>query len=225
MTKSEIVEAVHDKTRRLAENVIDMEGLYVECLQEMCRAYRWPWRRKWATFPTVAATATYDLTSTSASLPGATDIEEFIGVFRIDSATSQTELVPIDDETAMVAAQASAEQGEVTGYFLEPGSHSTIHLVKVPAAVVNLRAVYWAIPNPESSTGTIPLLPPVYHHILKKRMEAEVWACLPGEGIESPNYRKAMSQYLAGLEQALMKTRTAVGQTNRFASAEAVRST
>jgi hypothetical protein len=225
MDKETLFQRVHNKTRRLADGVLEMEGIYVECLQELCMEMRWPWRRKRLAFSTVAGTSTYNLHSTSVVSGITEEIEEIIRLIYVNG-TDAFKVEVITDPETMEAAQAATATGEPTGYFLEPGTDATVHLDPIPAAVYTMKVLYWAIPNPADSTTTIPLLPSKYHGVLQARMEAEVWSSLPGEGVESPNYVKAVQKYQHRLENMMAKSKFSVEESRDWlVHDEAVQST
>lgn len=226
MTRDEAVDRTHQRTRRLAENAgIDMQIIYADNLQDLCLAYRFPWRKKWHTFSSIVGTGQYDLT-TSTNGTG-TDVEELIRIIRVDSATSQTELDYISDPTTEMFQQHSTTTGDPAGYFVVPGTISTIQLVDTPNAVKTYRYLYWAVPAPaaDDSVEAIPLLPSIYHHVLVSLMVMDVWESLPGEGIESPNYQKAAAKAQRQI-QGMMDRHLSVQEKREFITkVEAIRST
>jgi hypothetical protein len=225
MDKATLFEEVHVDTRRLGEGVVNMERIYVNALQRVCAAARFEWRKKWVTFSTVAGTATYNLHSTSVVSGATEEVDEIIGLYRIDSATEQPKLIPVFDPDEMVAIQHSTDSGEPTKWLLEPGTDATVHLWKKPNSVQTIRVLIWAIPNPSEDTLTIPLLPSRYHRVLQKVMEADVWRKLPGEGVESPNYVKAARDAEYDLAQMVEKVNFSTQKERTFARSGAVVST
>jgi hypothetical protein len=226
LTIDEIIERTHQRTQRLAENSgLDMRALYLDCLQELCAENRWPWRRKWTSFTTTSGTATYDLSDSAGANAG--DLEEIESVKLINSATDTPDITVVTDPDTMISIQESTDTGDPASYFLEPGSSQTIHLYPTPDGTKTIRITYWAIPNPaaDNTDTSIPLLPAIDHRVLLKRMCAEVWSLLPGEGIESPNYVKVMQQYEKGLELMLAKYNFSTRAQRRWVSNDAIRST
>lgn len=223
MTKSQIIELAHQRTGRKNEGKdFKLESVVDECLADLLMEMRWHWRRKWLTFTTVAAVATYDLTDTTIVTDAVGDIEEVITVIRKNSPTDIFELDPVTDPAQMTVIKYTTDAGDPTRYFLEPGTEATLHLDPIPNSVRTIRVPYWAIANPELdvSSDTIILLPTKYHFILLQYVIAVFWSMLPGEGVAGPNASAAFSLYQSRLDKLKSKHNFSTGEKREFKSRE-----
>lgn len=226
MTITEIIERAHQATgyKLAGRDGFDYRGIVIGCLQNLCREYRWHWRRKRATFASVAGTETYDLTSSSYG--DADDLEEMIAVYFV-VGTEVKEVNPTFKTDDMVTDLISTSSGDPGRYHLEPGTAATLRFDKCSNART-FYYFYWAIPNPasEDSSDTIPLLPSMYHYVLLQYVIAVFWSMLAGEGVQGPNAQASYNLYRLQVELMKSKGMFSTQDFRVFKSKEAaVRST
>jgi hypothetical protein len=220
LTITELIERAHQRTGRKNEGKeIDLRGMVISALQDLCRENRWPFRRMRGTFTSVAGTKTYDLTS--ATYGDMDDLEEVIAVYYVNGTTVY-KVGPSAQSDDMVSDLIATDSGDPSRYTLEPGTEGTIRFDKC-SSVRTFYVYYWAIPNPsiEDTDDTIALLPSKYHYVLLQYVTAMFWALLPGEGISGPNATAAYNLYLRQLDLMKRKSAFSTQETRSFKSTEA----
>lgn len=196
MTRNEIVTLANQRTEfRLEAQGLDL--WFIQAIQRFARESRFWWRKSRKTFVSVPGTQEYDLFAAAGG--DADDLEQIMAVLR---ATDQGELDPIVGEVSQEAALQNVTNDEPSGYFIKPGTTSTL-CFNCPAASAKTYALhYWAIPNPSTDTSddTVPLVPPIYHAVIADAMVADI--CEQLFGSESTRYLAAKARYDKGLMEA-----------------------
>jgi hypothetical protein len=82
-------------------------------------------------------------------------------------------------------------------YFMMPGMFLVLCITPVPTGGWPITIDYWSCPNVslDSLAEQIPLVPAYLHHVLLKRLEAQIFRYTLGEG--AAKYQAAMSEYSA----------------------------
>lgn len=217
-TIDQIVEAANKQTERRAEGQLDLRLEFFQALQELIHECRFWWAKKTTTFNTVIGTATYDLSS--GSVANAQDVEEIIGVWRIDSATENVELTPILEPADQVAAIEATASADVGSYMVEPGAWQTLRLGAPANAVKKLRVLYWAGVNPDydASDSAVPLVPGPLHWGLVIAVKRRILEFLYGQN--DPRYLVAEAQYRNFVQKAAHKPRFTTNAQREFRSGE-----
>jgi hypothetical protein len=180
-------------------------------LQTLIMEKRWSWRRKVAMFQMQAGAWQYDLTLPAASGgANARDLHQFVkhGVKYYPNAGQPTrygEITPLferDLQTAAIYTNTYFPQpGTPSQYFIMPGMFLVLCLTPVPNANYPITIDYWACPNIsyDAMGEQIPLIPAFMHHVLLKRLEAQIFRYTLGEG--AAKYQAAMGEYTAYVAQ------------------------
>jgi len=181
LTVQQVVEIANKRTERRGEKKLDLTLEFWSALQEFCRENHFWWRRKTYRFSTAIGTVSYDLTSSSGA--NAADIDEVIRAYRIDSATSKTELQPLLDTEKQAAAYEATANSEPSQYFISGASPPTFHLSAPADRVIPIRIEAWATPQiPEDlASEAIPLVPYSIRWALADVLEYRILSVLLGE--------------------------------------------
>jgi len=161
---------------------------------------RWPWRRKNAILQLQGGVWQYDLSNNSV------DLHQFVkhGVHYYPNASQPTnwaEITPMferDLQTAAIYAnQFVGSVGPPQKYFMMPGQFLVLALDRLPDQNYNATIDYWSVPNVaiDSMPTSVPLVPGFLHHVVIKKMEAQILRFCLGEG--SGRYQAAMTEYSA----------------------------
>lgn len=190
MTRSDIIELANQLTERKAEKVLNLNLLFSHVLQDFCGRNRYWWRRWSVTFTITAGTQTYDLTtiSTTPSLSEIT-VEEIIKVGLILPGQNPpvSYLIPIFDEEGYIEMSQGlnpsglAEAVAPGRYTMYAGDYKTL-LFDIPDNNYTMQLVFWAMPNPNTDTtsNSVPLVPPAHHKALVSGMEQRIWETIFG---------------------------------------------
>jgi hypothetical protein len=136
--------------------------------------------------------------------PNARDLHQFVkhGVKYFPNGGTPpqwAEITPMferENQTSAIYTNLNAPvPGSPSQYFFMPGAFLLLCLSPVPDQNYPIMIDYWACPNlPPDSTGEqIPLVPAFLHHVLLKRLEAQIFRYTIGEG--ATKYQAAMAEY------------------------------
>lgn len=199
-TASNLIELADRRTERRGSKTLDLNGEFVMALQHLCMEKRWYWRRKFAVMQLQAGVWQYDLSQASPG-PNAGDIQQFVkhGVKYYPNPPSDNqwgELTPLFERDAQANAiyqNAYAPRPQPPRqYFMNP--HLVLNITPLPDRVYPMTLDYWACPIIVDSLGeSIPLVPAFMHHVLLKRLEAQIFRYTIGEG--AAKYQAAMGEY------------------------------
>ena len=228
MTRQEVLDLANQLTEHKAESVISLPLLYQHVLQEFCGENRFWWRKQRFSFNTAGGTPTYDL-STQASTYGLKDvaIEEVVKVYLLqDSAPTLVEVLPVFDDLTLIEAAESTLQDQPGTYTFDLNDYKTVRLIDIPDKAYKIWVTAWMMPNPASDTtsDTVPLVPPWLHRAIVHGMEKYIWRVVYGQ--EDPKTLTAQAAYDKAIIQAQMRPRFTTQFTSQLISSEdAVRST
>lgn len=232
MTRTEIIELVHQNTERKWEK-LNIRAAMSIVLQDFCARNRFWWRKGSFSFNTMQGTPTYDLTLITTT-PALTElaIEEIIVLQMFQSATPQlVTMEPVlDDEQIGFMVEgfnANGTAGQVTPerYTFDPNDYKVIR-IDAPNGVYKLRAQCWLMPNPQSDSvnDAIPLVPPWHHKTIVAGMEAYIWKRVYGPGDDK--YITAKQEYEDDILNAQARPSFTTNRANHMVSSEqAIRST
>lgn len=200
-TTSMLIELADRRTERRGSKTLDLNSEFVMALQFFCMELRWSWRRKLTVWNLTAGVWQYDL---SASAPGADagDMQQIVkhGVryYPNPNASSWGELTPMFERNLQSAAsyqnQYAPSPAPPRQYFINP--FMVFNVTPVPDQNYPISIDYWAVPSIIDSLGEpIPLVPAFLHHVLLKRLEAQIFRYTLGEG--AAKYQAAMGEYSA----------------------------
>lgn len=203
-TTAALIELADRRTERRGSKTLDLNSEFLMALYEFCLESRWTWRRKFAFFSLQAGVWSYDL----ATVTSAGDFHQFVkhGVKYYPSANSPknwAEITPLFEKALQRAAIYSnlnqPQPAPPQQYFMLPvgSGDPTLALVPVPDQAYPITLDYWAVPNVTSDSipETIPLVPPHLHHVLLKKLEAQIFRYTIGEG--ATKFQAAMGEYNA----------------------------
>jgi hypothetical protein len=226
MTKKSIIEAANKRTE-LRGKALDLDVEFLIALQLFCKETFWYWRRKTATFNTVAATPTYDLTAAAGGT--SKDFHTFCkdGVRLVRTSADVKRLSPVFGIQAQDEYIEATDQDEPSAYFIEPGTSKTMRLVAIPAAVYKIRYAYWAVPDlaaDDPTLNAVPLVPGHLHHILIKALERQILRNTVGEG--AARYVRCDAEYEKDVADARTERDFAQGRVREYRDEDdAIRST
>lgn len=140
------------------------------------------------------------------SYPNAPDLNQFVkhGVHYYPNPGQPDrwgEITPLFERDLQTAAIYKNTYYPTPGYpqqyFMMPGMFLVLCLTPVPTTAWPVTIDYWSCPNVsfDSLGEQIPLLPAYMHHVLLKRLEAQIFRYTLGEG--AAKYQAAMSEYSA----------------------------
>lgn len=184
MTRSDIIELANQLTERKGEKVLNLNLLFAFVCQDICKRERFWWRRVQVNFSMTIGTATYDLTNATL-FPGLAEIAmEEITKFTIITAPNplQTaELSPVSDPETLIEMQQNVSNLQPIRYTMNPNDYKTI-LVDPPDAAYNSYIIGWGMPNPatDTTTGSVPLIPPWGHNTVVHGLKAQIFEFLYG---------------------------------------------
>jgi hypothetical protein len=204
-TSSALIELADKRTERRGSKTLDLESEFLMALQEFCMETRWEWRRKFVQFDLQAGVWEYNLAG-AAPLPCITDLHQMVkhGVkYYPNAGTPQNwcEITPLFEKALQAGAIYTntnfPQPAPPQQYFRMPGVALTMAVVPVPDQPYPITLDYWSVPNLTSDEvpETIPLVPPYLHHVLLKKLEAEIFRYTLGEG--STKFQAAISRYEA----------------------------
>lgn len=226
MTIDEIQTLASVRTERIADNILDMDDEFIDVVQDFCSRARFHWRKKTFTFTTVAGTSEYDLSSSSYG--DIDDLEQLINLRYVASATDvrdpMSEISDSDQQDRLLADTSTTDIP--TAYFIKPGTFYTVHLSPIPKAAYSIRGSYWAIPqNAELTSRAVPLVPSLFHRVLAKGLERNIWRVKYGDN--DGKFLKADADYEKGVAEAVAKANFGTRKERFFRNntEEAVRST
>jgi hypothetical protein len=199
-TMSALIELADRRTERRGSKTLDLNSEFLMALQHLCMEKRWYWRRKTAMFQMTPSVWQYDL-SAAAPGPNAADIQQFVkhGVRFYPAgigASPWAELTPMFERDLQSAAMVSNAYYPIIKppqqYFINP--FMVLNVTPVPDQAYPTTLDYWACPSIVDSLGElIPLVPAFMHHVLLKRLEAQIFRYTMGEG--AAKYQAAMGEY------------------------------
>jgi len=117
------------------------------------------------------------------------------------NATRWAEITPLFERELQTAAIYTNNTLPIPApprqYFIMPGAFLVLCVTPVPDQDYPIMIDYWCCPNnpPDSSSEQIPLVPAFLHHVLLKRLEAQIFRYTLGEG--AAKYQAAMAEYTA----------------------------
>jgi hypothetical protein len=207
-TSSALIELADRRTERRGSKTLDLQSEFLMALQEFCLETRWEWRRKVVPLTLTAGKWSYDLTAI-APIP-IFDLHQFVkhGVkFYPNASQPQNwcEVTPMFEKERQTAAIYSntnfPQPAPPQQYFRLPGVPLTLALVPPPDQNYPATLDYWAVPNLDSDAipEIIPLVPPYLHHVLLKKLEAEIYRYTIGEG--ATKFQATMQRYTALVEK------------------------
>jgi hypothetical protein len=206
-TTSALIELADRRTERRGSKTLDLDAEFAMALQHLCMEKRWFWRRKLVVFPLVIGTWQYDLSAVGTLLlpgPNAKDIHQFVkhGVryYPSSSTDASSEITPLFEREqqalAMYQNAYNPQQKPPRQYFMNP--FMVLNLTPVPDQAYPVSLDYWAYPTREVGEQ-IPLVPGYMHHVLLKKLEAQIFRYTLGEG--AAKYQAAMGEYAALVAQ------------------------
>ena len=191
-------------------------------LDEFCLSKHYWWRRKVASFATVANQQQYDISKSVASGgANAPDAEEIEEAFIVNASPFQhpKNVNPRFTAKEIVASifGNNAIQGYIPheGFFMVPGQFQMWDFTQAPESVFTVGFTYWAIPM-VSNTGAAmnlppPLVPPFLHYGLVTIIERRILRYLYGQGDER----------LATVEKDYEDFKNQAAKSKQFSSQEA----
>jgi hypothetical protein len=205
-SSSALIEVADRRTERRGSKTLDLNAEFAMAVQYLVMECRWSWRRKLKFFTQVPGTWQYDL-SASAPGPNAGDIQQFVkhGVRIYPSGLTPEgcELTPLfeRDIQSFVMRQNlyTPSPKQPQQYFMNP--FLVLNVTPVPDAAYPTSLDYWACPvfTGAAVPEQIPLIPAWMHHVLLKRLEAQIFRYTLGEG--AAKYQAAMGEYAALVAQ------------------------
>lgn len=148
-------------------------------LQDICKRQRFWWRRIQVNFALTIGLTTYDLTN-QALFPSLAEIalDEITKFSLITSPNplQTAELVPIFDPESVIEMQNDTQNAQPGRYTMKPGDYKTL-MIDPPDQAYNAYIIGWAMPNPPSdtSTDTVPLIPPWGHNAIVAGLMAKIF--------------------------------------------------
>jgi hypothetical protein len=206
-TTSALIELADRRTERRGSKTLDLESEFLMALQEFCLETRWEWRRRMGSFTMQAGVWSYDLTALPVPIP---DFHQFVkhGVKYYPNPGAPQNwavITPMFEKElqrgAVYTNTTYPKPAPPQQYFMLPTTNATIALSPVPDQPYPITLDYWGVPDltSDSIPETIPLVPPYLHHVLLKKLEAEIFRYTIGEG--SVKFQAAMQQYTALLQK------------------------
>jgi hypothetical protein len=176
----DITKNVNKRTEGRAGTKMDLGMEFFFALDELCLDRHWWWRNKRFVLQAVVGTAAYDISQVAA------DFAQFDELFLLDPTglLIQSQLNPIFESTAQLAAILNATPDTPTAYFIDATVGPQALQLQAPSNVnQKLMGKYWAMPMvTDSSQDTIPLLPAFLHWGLIHALERRVFKFLYGVG-------------------------------------------
>jgi hypothetical protein len=201
MQRQEIIDIANQLTERKGEKVLNMGTLYRLVLQEICKRQRFWWRRIQVNFSLTINVATYDLTNATL-FPSLTELalDEITKFALITSPNplQTAELIPIFDPESIIEMQNDTQVSQPGRYTMKPGDYKTL-LIDPPDAAYSAYIIGWAMPNPASdtTTDTVPLIPPWGHNTIVAGLMAKIFKFAYGS--ENPKTVDAIGEYEQGI--------------------------
>lgn len=207
------------RTQNLAANRpgFNIQDEFWLALDEFCGEKHFWWRRKAASFQTVAGQQEYDLGNQAS--PIAPDLEEVEEAFVVNAQPLPYPYIvnPEFSPRNFVASLYGngAVQGILTanGYFIDPNNFQNFVLAAPADSVYTIALTYWAIPMLSAGTSqdTIPLVPPFLHWGLVYMLEKRIYEYLVSQ--DDPRAQMATLRY----NEFVMKA----ARSKQFSSQEA----
>lgn len=202
MTRSEIIELCNQLTERKGEKQLPLQTLYRIVVQDICKRERFWWRRTQVSFSLTAGTTTYDLTNATL-FPTLTEIAlDEITKFTLilsPSPLQVAELTPVFDPETLIEMLNNTTRAAPARYTMAGNDYKTI-LLDPPDLGYTAYIVGWGMANPasDSSTDTVPLIPPWGHNTIVAGMNAKIFKFAYGSKNEKT--LDAMAEYELGLQ-------------------------
>lgn len=214
MTRTEIIELSNQLTERKGEKVLNLQSLYRFVVQDICKRERFWWRRVRVSFSLVTGQPTYDLSSITTTPAGAlTEIAlDEITKFTLILATNPVqfaEMTPVYDPEAIIEmVNNTSLTNPTTGNNNGPGGRYTLGAdndyktlrIDPPDAAYTAFLVGWGMANPgsESTTDSVPLIPPWGHNTIVAGMNAKIFKFAYGSRNEKT--LDAIAEYEQGIQ-------------------------
>lgn len=228
MTREAII-ALANKWSENKGTQFDLQKLYEFSCQHVCKQNRFWWRKKYITFPLVVGTTTYDLTSiTTTPTLVETGVEEIIIwklVSTVGSTLSFPELNPVFDDEGVFSMLEATTNVQPARYVMGLDALQTLR-IDPPDQAYSTRLTFWAMPNfsDESTSTTVPVIPPWHHNAIVECMTAEILENT--YGLQDVKATTMRARYQASLQDMQMRPRFTTNYVQSLASQEdAVRST
>lgn len=217
MTRDSIIDLA-DRWSEKKGTQFNLQKLYELACQHICKQNRFWWRKKQVTFNLAVGTTTYDLTSI-ATTPTLTEtgIEEIIKWQLVlqSNPLSTSDLTPIFDDDGVFAMLENTTNGQPGRYVMGVDDLQTLR-VDPPDQAYKTRLSFWAIPNfaDDSSSTTVPLIPPWHHNAIAEAMAAEILENVYGQqDIKAATMR---NRYQASLIDMQMRPRYTTNYKQTF---------
>lgn len=199
-TRTMLIELADRRTERRGSKTLDLNSEFIMALQHFIMETRWMWRRKFTQLMMQAGVWQYDLTDPNGA--DANDYQQFTkhGVKYYpnpNNVTQWSELTPMFERglqtTAMYTNLNFPQPAPPIQYFTN--NFLTLCITPVPDQSYPMTLDYWACPNVsiDSMDESIPMVPAFLHHVLLKRLEAQIFRYTIGEG--ATKYQACMAEY------------------------------
>jgi len=179
MNRTDAIELANQLTERKGERLLDVNLLFNTVLQDICMRSRFWWRKLDVTFTMTQGTTQYDFTTiTTTPVLTETAVEEVIDLALILQTTptlNAPSLTPIFDPLGIRAIKQNTVQGQPARYSMGTVDWKTL-LVDPPDKTYTAEITFWGMPviDKDTSSNTIPLLPPYYHSTIVAGIEAAI---------------------------------------------------
>lgn len=207
---SKVIAQVNGRTENRAANKpnFDIAMEFFLGLDEFCGEKHYWWRRKAASFSTVANQQQYDLSLTPPVGAGTTDLEEVEEAFIVAGAPFpyprrvNPSFTPRVQLAAFFGSNSVQQQIPHAAFFTMP--FQMWEFTFPPPTIYTIAFTYWAIPM-ITDTGSninkpVPLVPPFLHWGMVPMLERRVLSYLFGQN--DPRYQVADANYEAFKFQA-----------------------
>jgi len=228
MTRSEIIELAWQLTERKGERVLDPQTLFRFVVQDIAKRQRFWWRRKVVNLTLEIGTTTYDLTSVSTT-PSLSELlfEEITKVTIITSANpyQTADLTPIFIPEGIIAMLNNSQTAQPGRYTFGQDDYKTIR-IDPPDSAYSMYIAGWLMPDPasESTTDSVPLIPPWGHNTIVSGLCWRIFKFAYGSKNEKA--MDAQAEYEQGIQDLGQKREFDPNYRLQLASSEAaVRST
>lgn len=229
MNRSDIIELANQYTERKGEKILDLNLVFASTCIDICKRGRHWWRKWDVTFNLTQGIVTYDFTVPANFTPNLTDVavEEIIGIVLILQVNplQTVDLTPIFDRAGIIAMKQNQTQAQPSRYTIDPTTWNKLR-IDPPDKTYPAEITFWAMPNlgKETSSNTVPIIPPWHHNIIVEGMEARINKRVYGSN--DSRYVTAAQSYEASIETMMMRPQFTASYDRQFVTSEdAVRST
>ena len=223
MTRTDIIELANQLTERKAEKMLSLNLVFSTVVQDICKRFRFWWRKLDVTFTMTQNTTTYDFT-TITTTPTLSEIAvaEIIQLAIIIQAVNpfqDSELTPIFDGQGFREMKNNTVQAQPGRYTMGVDDWKTLR-IDPPDKSYTAEMTFWAMPiiDTDVAATTVPLIPPYDHDTIVAGMEAAI-----NRRVYGPDDRRfvgAQQQYEAKLLNMMVRKQFTTNYNEQWISSD-----